>query len=167
MGIFIIDVVVGFGTLIKFVVFAQSFVIRYRRVQRLPSRKRRFELCSLLRGLSFAKSKGATVKVIPSLASLSSLHKNLALVLEHSEGYGSRGLTIIVRELSPCKLDVKICRSCGILGHSKQGRGFLSRGSPTRVRREEADCRPNPFHCQNYLPLPLLILGHMLFPLCC
>ena len=106
MGIFIIDVVVGSGTLIKFVILAQSFVIRYRRVQRLASRKRRFELCSLLRGLSFAKSKGATVKVIPSLASLSSLDENLALVLEHSERYGSRGLTIIVRELSPCKLDV-------------------------------------------------------------
>ena len=100
MSIFIIDVVVGFGTLIKFVVLAQGFVIRYRRVQRLASRKRRLELCSLLRGLSFAKSKGATVKVIPSLASLSSLDNNLAFVLEHSEGYDIRGLTIIVRELS-------------------------------------------------------------------
>ena len=80
MGILIIDVV-GFGTLVKFVILAQSFIIRYSRVKRLASRKRRFELCPLLRGLSFAKSKGATVEVISSLASLSSLDKKLSIGL--------------------------------------------------------------------------------------
>ncbi len=81
MGILIIDVVVGFGALIKLVILAQSFIIRYRRVKRLASRKRRFELCPLLRGLSFAKSKGATVEVISSLASLSSLDKEFSIGL--------------------------------------------------------------------------------------
>ena len=106
MGIFIIDVVVGFGTLIKFVILAQTFVIRYRRVKRLASRKRRFELCSLLCCLSFAKSKGATVEVISSLASLSSLDKELSIGLR-----GFRRLrqppTYYHREgFAPCKLDL-------------------------------------------------------------
>ena len=82
MCIFIIDVVVGFGTLIKFVVLAQSFIIRYCRVERLASRKRRFELCPLFCGLSLAESKGATVEVISSLASLSSLDKEFSIGLK-------------------------------------------------------------------------------------
>ena len=92
MGILIIDVVVGFGTLIIFVVLAQSFVIRYRRVKRLASRKRCFELCSLLCGLSFAKSKGATVEVISSLASLSSLDKELSIGHRRFRGTASEDL---------------------------------------------------------------------------
>ena len=81
MGILVIHVVVGFGTLIKLVILAQSFIIRYRRIKGLASRKRRFELCPLLCGFSFAKSKGATVEVISPLASLSSLDKELSIGL--------------------------------------------------------------------------------------
>ena len=81
MGILIINIIVRFGTLIKLVILTQGFIIRYRRVKRLASRKRRFELCSLLCGLSFAKGKGAAVEVISSLASLSSLDKALSIGL--------------------------------------------------------------------------------------
>ncbi len=81
MGILIINVIVGFGALIKLVILAQIFIIRYRRVKRLASRKRRFELCPLLCSLSFAKSEGATVEVISSLASLSSLDKEINIGL--------------------------------------------------------------------------------------
>lgn len=81
MGILIINVIVRFGTLVKLEILTQSFIIRYRRVKRLASRKRRFELCPLLCGLGFAKGKGTTVEVISSLASLPSLDKELSIGL--------------------------------------------------------------------------------------
>lgn len=106
MGILIINITVGFGTLIKLVILTQSFIVRYRRFKRLASRKRRFELCSLLCGLSFAKGKGATVEVISSLASLSPLDKALSIGLRAFQRVQKPQTYYHHEGISPYKFDI-------------------------------------------------------------
>ena len=73
MGVFIIDIFMGFSGFIKFVILPQRFVIGYGRIKCLSRGKRCFELCSSLSSLCFLKEEGTTVEIVSSLASLPSL----------------------------------------------------------------------------------------------
>ena len=73
MCVFIIDVIVNFGAFVKLVILTQSLIVGYRRIQRLSSCQRGFELCALLSSLCFAEDEGAPVEIISPLPGLSSL----------------------------------------------------------------------------------------------
>lgn len=76
MGIFIVNVIVGFGAFVKLVILTQSLIVGYCRIQRLSSCQRGFELCALLGSLCFAESEGTAVEIISPLPGLSSLVKD-------------------------------------------------------------------------------------------
>ncbi len=84
MGIFIIKGlfnISGCG-LIKFVIFAEGFVVGDGRVERFTSGEGGFEFCALLCGFSVAEGKSTAVKVVPPLTGLSSLVNGLVGVFD-------------------------------------------------------------------------------------
>lgn len=78
MCVLIVNVIVGFSTLVEFIVFTEGFIIRYGRIERFAGCKGSLELCPFLCRFCLAECQGTPMEVVPSLTGLPSL-SNVAL----------------------------------------------------------------------------------------
>lgn len=79
MGILVVDILVFFSRLVILVVLSKRLVVGYRRIQRLSSGERGFELCSFFSGLCLAESESSAIEIIAALACLSSLKATVSM----------------------------------------------------------------------------------------
>lgn len=73
MCVLIVNVIMGFSTLIEFIVFTEGFIICYDRIERFAGCKGSLELCPFLCRFCLTECQGTPMEVVPPLTGLSSL----------------------------------------------------------------------------------------------
>ena len=97
MSIFVVDIGVGFGALVKFEVGAEFLIVGYRGVEGFAGRKGGFEGGAFGGSFCVAEGKGPAVEVVTALAGLFSLKVVSVLFLFRKT---STLLTIISKDLA-------------------------------------------------------------------